>query len=331
MTVAGPVPELHRCFPELAATLPHRRLGTGPSPVHPVPGHDGVWLKDEGTYGDGGWGGNKVRKLEWTIPDAQRRGRRTILTFGALGTNHGLATARYGIAAGLHVAVAVVDQPLDDHVRGNLQRLETSGATVHHTHTALRTRLLAPWLVARHRNPYLLPAGGSSPVGVLGVVETALELATQIEAGACPRPGTVVCAVGTGGTLAGLALGLRLAGLDDIRVEGVLVNDQLPLEPPRIARLARRTAQLLRDRGARIADDAAPRPEDLSVPTDALGAGYGHPTAEAEAAVALGPSLGVPIEGVYTGKALGRLLRVHAAGGYGDRPVLFLQTNGPRP
>ncbi len=324
-------PHLHRRFPEAAAALPFRRLGTGPTPVRPLPGHAGVWLKDEGAYGDGGWGGNKVRKLEWTIPDAQRRGRRTILTFGALGTNHGLATARYGLAAGLHVAVAVVDQPLDDHVRANLRRLEASGATVHHTHGTRRTQLVAPWLLARHRNPYLLSAGGSSPVGVLGTVETALELAAQIEAGELPRPGTVVCAVGTGGTLAGLALGLRLAGLHDVRVEGVLVNDQLPLEPARIARLADRTAQLLRERGAAVADDAAPGAGDFDVPADALGAGYGHATAEAEAAVALGPALGVPLEGVYTGKALGRLLRVQAVGGYGDRPVLFLQTNGPRP
>ncbi len=112
----------HTRFPEAAVELPHRRLGTAPTPVRELPGLPGVWVKDEGAYGDGGWGGNKVRKLEWMLPDVRRRGRSTILTFGALGTNHGLATARYGIAAGLRVAVAVVDQPLDDHVRDNLAR-----------------------------------------------------------------------------------------------------------------------------------------------------------------------------------------------------------------
>lgn len=329
MSAPGPPPHLHARFPEAAANLPYLRLGCGPTPVREL--QPGLWVKDEGAYGDGRWGGNKVRKLEWILADARHRGRRTILTFGALGTNHGLATARYAAEAGLHAAVAVVDQPLDDHVRANLARLEASGATVHHTRTPARTRLLAPYLLLRHRRPYLLPAGGSSPVGVLGYVEAALELAAQIEAGALPRPGAVVCAVGTGGTLAGLSLGLRLAGLGDIRVEGVIVNDRLPLGPRRIAALAGRTAALLRDRGARVPDGAAPDPRRVCVPTDALGPGYGHPTAEGEAAVVLGRALGLPIESVYTGKALGRLLRVRDAGGYGEQPILFLQTNGPRP
>jgi D-cysteine desulfhydrase len=325
-------PHLHARFPDAAPQLPHLRLGTAPTPVRELPGLPGVWVKDEGAYGDGGWGGNKVRKLEWILPDVKRRGRRTILTFGALGTNHGLATALYAQAAGLQAAVAVVDQPLDDHVRANLARLKASGATVHETRTARRTRLLAPALLVRHRRPYVLPAGGSSAVGVLGYVETALELAAQIDAGELPRPGTVVCAVGTGGTLAGMMLGLRLAGLHDVRVEGVLVNDGLPLDPRRIARLAARTARLLRRRGADVPDAAIPSRTDVVVETDALGPGYGHATAEARAAVARGPELGLELEGVYTGKAFGRLLRVHAAGARdGGAPVLFVHTNGPRP
>ena len=98
-----------------------------------------MWLKDDGRYGDGPWGGNKVRKLEWILPDARRRGRGTILTFGALGTNHGLATALYAREHGLRVALALVDQPLDDHVRAQLERLRGSGATLHFTHDKART------------------------------------------------------------------------------------------------------------------------------------------------------------------------------------------------
>ncbi|MCW3016559.1 MAG: Pyridoxal-5-phosphate-dependent protein beta subunit [Solirubrobacterales bacterium] len=326
--MTDPTPFLHRRWPALADTLPHERLGTGPTPVREL--QPGIWVKDEGAYGDGGWGGNKVRKLEWILADARRQGRGTVLTFGAVGTNHGLATALYAPQAGLKAAVAVVDQPLDDHVRANFARLKASGATVHETHTAWRTTLLVPYLLLRHRRPYVLPAGGSSPVGVLGYVEAALELAAQIDTGVLPRPGTVVCAIGTGGTLAGTTLGLRLAGLGDVRVEGVLVNDQLPLDAGRIARLAQKTAALLARRGADVPPETIPQAADIVIATDALGAGYGHATEEGLAAVALGPGLGLPIEPVYTGKALGRLLRVHAAGGYGERPVLFLQTNGPR-
>ena len=170
---------------------------------------------DEGRVGAFGtaWGGNKVRKLEWILPDAKRRGKRTILTFGALATNHGLATALYAREQGLRCAIALVDQPVDDHVRAQLERLRASGATLHFTHTKARTVAAAPWLLLRHRLPYVLPAGGSSPLGALGYVEGALELAEQVRDGALPEPTHVVCAAGSGGTAAGLLLGLRMAGL----------------------------------------------------------------------------------------------------------------------
>ncbi|MFF3603697.1 pyridoxal-phosphate dependent enzyme [Streptomyces sp. NPDC002463] len=83
-------------------------------------------------------------------------------------------------------------------------------------HTKPRLILAAPWLFARHTHgltpPYYLPAGGSSPLGTLGAVETALELGTQVETGELPEPARLVTPVGSGGTSAGLALGLRLAG-----------------------------------------------------------------------------------------------------------------------
>ena len=117
------MPRLHDLFPELRDTLPHVRLGQSPSPLRRVDGMTTaeLWVKDEGAFGDGGWGGNKVRKLEWLIPDAQRLGRRTILTFGGLGTNWGLATALYGKEHGLSTVLALVDQPVDDHVREQLE------------------------------------------------------------------------------------------------------------------------------------------------------------------------------------------------------------------
>ena len=77
-------------------------------------------MKDDGAYGSI-YGGNKVRKLEWILPDVAARGRRTIVTVGALGTNHGLATALYARERGLRCAVALVDQPVDDHVRRQLR------------------------------------------------------------------------------------------------------------------------------------------------------------------------------------------------------------------
>lgn len=323
-------PRLHDRFPSLTGTLPHLPLSNRPTPVRELAGL-GVWVKEDGAFGSGGWGGNKVRKLEWLLPDARRRGRRSILTFGGLGTNWGLATALYAREYGLETALALVDQPVDDHVRAQLARLEASGAHIYRTHTKARTVAMLPWLLARNarvgRPPYLLPAGGSSPIGALGYVEAALEIAAQVEDGELPEPAQVVVPVGTGGTAAGLALGFHLAGLRS-RVVGVVVNDQLRLDPPVIARLARRTTKLLERRGARLSQNRL-GPDMLDLTRDQIGAGYGHPTEAAARATALAAEDGLPLDPVYTAKAMAGLLGLRAKGRLGG-PVLFVHTDGPR-
>ncbi len=295
----------------LPAGLPHVALGAGPTPVRAL--EDGLWVKDESGYGTL-WGGNKVRKLEFILPDAKRRGKRTILTFGALATNHGLATALYAREQGLRCAIALVDQPVDDHVRAQLERLRDSGATLHFTHTKARTVAAAPWLLLRHRLPYVLPAGGSSPVGALGWVDGGLEIAEQVREGAMPEPSHVVCAVGSGGTAAGLLVGLALGGLGT-KVLGVVVNDKLKLDRATLMKLASRTA--------RLAGAPVPDPDRLVVTNDFLGAGYGHPTPESEAALQRVDELS--LDPVYTAKAMAAALALDAPG-----PVLFLHTHGPR-
>ena len=126
-----------------------RALAPGPGPE--------VWLKDDGAYG-APHGGNKVRKLEWILPDVEARGRRTIVTVGGLATNHGLATAVWGRERGLRTALALVDQPLDD------ARAQPGGA-----HPALRrTRLPDPREVPHLSGGALdtpAPHGSSQPAG----------------------------------------------------------------------------------------------------------------------------------------------------------------------
>ncbi len=312
---------LLRRFP--GADLPWTRLGRGPTPVREL---DGFWLKDESVFGDGGWGGNKVRKLEWILPDVRRRKRGTLLTVGGIGTHWGLAAALYGREEGLRVVLGLVDQPVDDHVREQTRRLDASGAVVHRFRSVARLRTAAPFLLARYadglRTPAYLPAGGSSPVGTLGYVETALEIAGQVRAGLLPEPATVVTAVGSGGTAAGLTLGLRMAGLRS-RVLGVVVNDSFRLDAVTVARLADDTASLLRTRGALV--DVRVTPDDLDADHGWLGATYGASTPEGEAALAWAAEQGLHLEPVYTAKALAAVRARSAAG-----PVLFLQTHGPR-
>jgi len=327
-------PLLHERFPELRARLPYVALGSGPTPLRRLSGLTSagppVWIKDDGLYGDGGWGGNKVRKLEWLLPDVKRRHRGTILTFGGLGTNWGLAVALYARDVGIRTALALVDQPVDSHVEAQLERLYASGADVYRTHTKVRTAAALPYLYLRHRRPYVLPPGGSSPLGVLGYVEAALELAAQVDAGAMPAPSSIVTAVGSGGTVAGLHLGLHLAGLTDTQVIGVVVNDTLRLDHRAITSLARRAERLLRRRGARL-PSTQPRAERLTLLRDWLGAGYGHPTTQgARALQRAHDTEHLDLEPVYTAKAMAALLDLAASDRLPDGPTVYLHTNGPR-
>ncbi len=330
-----PAPLLHDRFPTLRETLPHVALGDGPTPVRRLRAVAGceAWVKEDGRYGSA-YGGNKVRKLEWTLADARRRGARTVLTLGALATNHGLATALYARRLGLTTALVLVDQPVDAHVRAGLARLRASGAVLHFTRTPARTVAALPWLLARHadwgalppRAPYWLPVGGSSAVGILGYVEAGLELGAQVGDGVLPEPEHVVVPVGSGGTLAGLALGLRLAGLRS-RAVGVVVNDRLRLDVGRTARLAGRAATLLRRRGAVLPERALVRPDDVLLVRDWLGPGYGHATqAGAEAAALLRGGDGLALDPVYAAKAMAGLLGLARRGELSGGPTLFVAT-----
>ena len=335
MTATMP-PHLYRRFPELVDSLPYIRLGEAPTPVRKLEDlgtRNRIWLKDEGVYGFGGWGGNKVRKLEWIIPDVIARKSKRIITTGGLGTNWGLATALYAKQFGIETAVALIDQPVDDHVRAQLGRLERSGATLHFTRNKLRTAAAAPFLMLRNirggRLPYYLPPGGSSPVGAVGYVEVGLELGAQVAAGEIPEPAHVVAPVGSGGTVAGLLLGLQLAGLNT-GVVAVVVNDTLPLGSREIRDLAGRTETLLRRRGAKF-DDVDLDSAELTVTREYLGPGYGYATAEGRAAQRVGTEYGIPLDPVYTAKAFAGLLEIDAKSRGDDRPIVMLDTFGPRP
>ena len=161
---------LYARYPELETSLPRLPLHQGPTPVMELAGlgRSGVWVKNDGVYGTV-YGGNKPRKLEFILPDVRKEGASSILTFGGLGTHHGLATALYGREQGLRTILLLVDQPVDDTVRRQLCWFQQAGAILHYVGTARRmglwTRLLrlrhADW--RRRKLPYLLPPGGSTP------------------------------------------------------------------------------------------------------------------------------------------------------------------------
>jgi D-cysteine desulfhydrase len=328
---------LYARYPQLAASLPRLALSQGPSPVAELTriGGKAVWIKNDGLYGTI-YGGNKPRKLEFILPDVRRRGAATILTFGGLGTHHGLATALYGRQQGLRTVLLLVDQPVNDAVRQQLCWLHQAGAILHYTATARRTRLLAPFALLRYADwprrklPYLLQPGGSTSVGTLGYVNAALELAEQVKAKELPEPETIVVALGSGGTAAGLLLGLRLSGLTS-RLLAVQVSDVMPLTPETVAALANRTAELMRRRGA-VLPSAEIEPAAITVLSDWLGEGYGYPTAEAERAQALlAESEGLALDLTYTAKTVAALLALLEDGRLGEGPTLYWHTYNALP
>jgi D-cysteine desulfhydrase len=164
---------------------------------------------------------------------------------------------------------------------------------------------------------------------VLGYVEAGLEIAVQVEAAELPEPAHVVTAVGSGGTAAGLALGFRLAGLRT-RVSGIVVSDALRLDRRALLRLARRSAALLERRGASGAAAVAAG-LDLESLDRWIGPGYGHRTEAAERARAEAAAAGLRLDPVYTAKAMAATLALTRSGRLGGGPVLFVQTDGPRP
>jgi D-cysteine desulfhydrase len=224
----------------------------------------------------------------------------------------------------------LVPQPDSEHVRGQLDRIRASGATTHLTGGVKRAYALTPWLIARYASPpanlpYLLRPGGSVPLGCLGYVEAALELSHQVASGELPEPSHVVVALGSGGTAAGLLVGLKLAGLRS-QLVCVLVNDLVKVDERTVARLARRTLRLIAKHG-RDVGRVDVSPADVQVERDWLGSGYGYPTTAGDRATDL-LTEELELEPVYTAKAMAALLELNRRGAFGPGPVLYWHTYG---
>jgi D-cysteine desulfhydrase len=335
--VTPPVAEplaLERRYPQIGGRFPRVGLTTLPTRVHLLPQlarHGGVanlWIKRDDESGPL-YGGNKPRKLEFLLGEARAEGKTAVLTFGGIGTHHGLATAVCARAAGLRTILVLLAQPVTEHVRHNLLLDHAAGAEMHFAPgvarvTARAVRLcVREWL--RGGLPSIIPAGGTSPLGALGYVNAAFELAEQVAAGALPEPDDIFVPLGTGGTVAGLVLGAKLAGLRT-RVHAVLVTDILPPSAAKVAALANRSLGLLRECGAAV-PALTVAAGDVAIVTGFLGAAYGAPTEVARQARVLMEQLeGVHLETTYTAKCLAAMLAAARSGGSRDRTVLFWNT-----
>ena len=312
--------------PLAAVDLPRLRLADLPTPVEPVDvgGPAPLWVKREDISATP-YGGNKVRKLEWTLPQAAARGGH-IVTVGAVGSHHALATAFYGAREGIRVHVVLIPQPDHPHVR------ENAAITARYAHrvwpaaneaaagVAIVRAYLAAWREAGRR-PLLLWIGGSTPRGTTGWVGAGLEIAAQAAAGEVPPPDRVYIAGGSGGCVAGLVLGLGAAGLAT-RVHAVRVADRVFMNRPVTMLLAHRTRRLLAAHGLRL---PPPRSEAIVIEHDAIGGGYGVPTVAGEAAIADAHDLGLELESTYTGKTFAAAVAARRSRP-ADETILFVDT-----
>lgn len=279
--------ELERRFSALGGRLPRLCLAVLPTRVHRWNGVSEilgteVWIKRDDETSPL-YGGNKPRKLEFLLAEVRRRGARSVLTFGGLGTHHGLATALFARQIGLQCWVGLLDQPVTRAVRDNLLWLYSAGARMFYGRTVVGLVSRALWHytgeVLQRRRPVIIPTGGSSALGTVAFVNAGLELAAQVERGEVPCPSTVYVALGSGGTAAGLALGLALANLPS-EVRAVRVTDILPPGKRRLSALVRFAWAWLRARGADL--PAEPPALRLHVVEGFVGRGYGWPSTEAE-------------------------------------------------
>lgn len=314
---------LFRRFPQLQATLPWLRLAELPTPVEPLSfaGQD-LWIKRDDLTAPS-YGGNKVRKLEFLLAAARARNARRLITVGAAGSHHALATALYGRQLGFEVTLVLFPQPLTPHVREMLLLDQAVGAELRYTRRmeSVPAALFVTSLRYRKEGAFVIPAGGSDATGTLGYVDGALELAEQINAGAVPEPASVVVAAGTLGTAAGLALGFELAGVRT-RIKAVRITSRLVTNERVLARLVRGAEALLRRNGVHVnvAERALERVELLH---SQIGAGYGQETVAAREAAARFRAHDIQLDPTYTAKAAAAFLEHILAT---DRPVLFWQT-----
>lgn len=239
-------------------------------------------------------GGNKLRKLEFLVADALREGADTLITAGAIQSNHVRQTAAVAAKLGLH-CVALLENPISAAenylTNGNRLLLDLFNTQIEMcdalTDPDAQLQTLATRIEAQGFRPYVIPVGGSSALGAMGYVESALEIAQQCEE--VVGLSSVVVASGSAGTHAGLAVGLEHL-MPDVELIGVTVSRSVAEQKPKVIALQQAIAGQL----------ALTATADIHLWDDYFAPGYGVPNDAGMEAVKLLASLeGVAGSGIY--------------------------------
>ena len=300
--------------------FPKVSLGVFPTPVHRLENisrmlHTNVYIKRDDLSGLG-LGGNKTRKLEYLLADAVRKGAEIVFTTGGAQSNHAMLTAAAAGKLGLK-AVLVLKKRGVTACLGNQYLEHLMGTEVVFVDTDSYDDIYREMdRIGEERGKpyYKIPCGGSNALGSIGYVECADEIS---------RSGMhvdyIVCAEGSGGTMAGLSLGAKLF-LPGTKVCGMMVDtDPFDVITPR----------LMTEAAALLEANVTVTEKDFFL-KDMCGPGYAIPSEAGNAAVRLmAAEEGIFLDPVYTGKAFAGLLEMAREGVFGpDDHVLFLHTGG---
>ncbi len=315
--------------PGIGSKLPVADLVNAPTPLtrHELAVSDAavdVWIKHDERSGTL-YGGNKVRKLAYILARAQARGAEAIATFGAVGSHHALATALYARALGFEAICLLGHQSSTEHVLEALSAHVANGTRIVRYGGDRRKRIATLRRTLQPQRTWVVPAGGSSWLGAVGFVDAALELAQDVEARGARCPRRLYVANGTMGTVAGLGLGLALAGLD-IEVQAVRITSETLANRNATIRLMRKTAAMLHRIDPAFPADLADRAR-IRFRDEFVGDGYTRPTPASDRALRLAADeLAMTLETTYTAKAFAALLADALDESARDEGFLFWNT-----
>lgn len=326
---------LFRAFPSLSQELPHLNIAMLPTPVEKLDGlcshldRDNLFIKRDDLCAPL-YGGNKIRKLEFLLAAAKAQGATRIITSGAAGSNHALATALYARQQGFKVTLMLMDQVWNPNIGKTLLADFQTGAEMfldatYHHHLEHLNAVSRRYASSDVNTPFVIPPGGSSPCGTIGYVNAAFELKEQIDKGQLPEPSEIFVALGTMGTAAGLLLGIEAARLS-CTVHAVRVVPDPVATAGKFRQLFEECNALLR----RL-DPHFPRcvfdEQRLTIDDAFFGEGYGITTNEALNAIAVfNKTDAVQLDPVYTGKTAAAFFDTAVKSRQGGKPLLFINT-----
>lgn len=315
-------------FAAAFASLPRLGLVDAPTPLVAAPdlaarlGVTTLRLKRDDLF-PALHGGTKVRKLDVLLAEDGFQRAPAWIVAGAVGSGQVAAVVAAGRECGRPVHAHLFLTPLGEHGAENLGFTASWAASVNAYRNQVDLAFRAPRVVLALPTPagVVVPIGATSPRAMLGCVLAGLELAEQLRASGEPPADAVYLPCGSGGTAAGLAVGLALAGLD-IPVRAVTVVDRIFSPDVRLSRLVRQAEAEVRRLGL------TPRPCRLEVRRGHVGPGYAHATPAALNGATNLLDLGIAGEAVYTGKALAGLA-ADAAAGLTRNPVFWVTVRRP--